>query len=152
MAPQRVPGLYRSNFGAVKMEADPAAGATRIIGVWRYERDGSEVVGFFNGELDGNVLRFSWREPPFERPLAGEGWILFDPEGAEFSGRWWTVAGDRAGEWRGTKAQAPPSVSAPAPPPHDGDHPAAEDVPAPGGAAPAAAAPQQQPSPAAETI
>jgi hypothetical protein len=105
MAPSRAIGLWRSSFGAVKIERDPGA-ATGVNGVWVYERQGQEVVGYFSGPLNGNVLQFQWHEPAQPADLVGGGYLVFDPAGHTFSGRWWTAGGDRAGDWQGWRPEA----------------------------------------------
>ena len=106
-------GLWKTTFGAVKVEAD---GPGRVHGAWMYQRDGKDVIGYFAGPLDGNVLKLTWREPaqaqPGEAQLAGEGWLVFDPNGTRFSGRWWTSNRDRQGDWSGWRA--PTAAAAPA--------------------------------------
>ena len=113
MDPRAAHGLWKTTFGAVKIEDD---GAGAVHGVWVYDRSGQEVVGYFGGALDGNVLRLTWREPaqaqPGEAQLAGEGWLVFDAGGARFSGRWWTSNRDRQGDWTGWRA--PAATTAPA--------------------------------------
>ena len=118
MDPRTAHGLWKSTFGAVKIEEDAPG---HIHGVWMYDRQGQQVVGYFGGQLDGNVLRLSWREPgqaaAMGTPvLEGEGWLVFDPAGARFTGRWWTNARDRQGDWSGWRGGAPAPASAPAQP------------------------------------
>lgn len=115
MDPRASHGLWKTTFGAVKIEDE---GGGRVHGVWVYDRSGQQVVGYFAGALDGNVLRLSWREPGQptvgEPQLGGEGWLVFDPAGARFSGRWWTSNRDRQGEWtgwRGVPAAPPPPAT-----------------------------------------
>src|SRR3954451_2428322 len=63
MEASRALGLWRSNFGAVKSEPDNAHGglpAGAVQGVWMYQRQGQDVVGYFYGTLRGNVLQFHW--------------------------------------------------------------------------------------------
>lgn len=102
MDPRAAHGLWKTTFGAVKIEED-AAGS--VHGVWVYDRSGQQVVGYFGGALDGNVLRLTWREPAQAVAgavqLTGEGWLVFDPAGSRFSGRWWTGSRDRQGDWSG---------------------------------------------------
>lgn len=109
-------GLWKTTFGAVKIEGD---GVGRVHGAWVYDRNGQQVVGYFGGALDGNVLRLTWREPaqpqPGEVQLGGEGWLVFDPAGASFSGRWWTSSRDRQGDWSGTRGAPAPGPAAMAP-------------------------------------
>src|SRR5690242_15749492 len=55
----RALGLWRSTFGAVKIDADNSKGgiqAGAVHGVWQYTRQGQEVIGYFFGTLRGNVL------------------------------------------------------------------------------------------------
>lgn len=113
MATSDAAGLWKTTFGAVKLEDDGAGG---LHGAWVYQSGGKDVVGYFGGTLDGNVLRLTWREPaqaqPGESQLAGEGWLVFDAAGGRFSGRWWTNSRDRQGDWSGSRdqgAMAPPS-------------------------------------------
>ncbi|MEZ4404844.1 MAG: hypothetical protein R3B06_32955 [Kofleriaceae bacterium] len=105
MDPAAATGLWSTTFGAVKTDVD---GPGRIHGTWMYENQGREVYGYFGGTLDGNVLRFAWREPatpqPGEPVLTGEGWLMFDPGGGHFSGRWWSAGHDRQGDWSGSRA------------------------------------------------
>jgi hypothetical protein len=96
-------GLWKSTFGAVKIEADEAQGglaAGAVQGAWVYQREGQEVVGLFAGSLRGNVLQFRWQEPN-NPPLTGAGFLVFDPAGRQFSGRWWSDRRDRVGDWNG---------------------------------------------------
>jgi hypothetical protein len=115
MEPTRALGLWKSSFGAVKIEDDlskGAAGSGYVHGIWVYQRGGQDVVGYFGGSLSGNVLQFAWQEPSAGAPLVGEGYLVFDPSGQRFNGRWWTTSRDRTGEWSGWRQEAGP---APAP-------------------------------------
>ena len=99
----RALGLWRSNFGAVKIEADNAHGgiaAGAVQGVWMYQRQGQDVIGYFYGTLRGNVLQFRWQEPN-NPPLTGEGYIQFEQSGRQYNGRWWSDKHDRVGDWNG---------------------------------------------------
>ena len=103
MDPARALGLWRSTFGAVKIEADNTHGGIQsgaLQGVWMYQRQGQDVIGYFYGTLQGNVLQFRWQEPA-NPPLTGAGYIVFDPEGRQYSGRWWSDQRDRVGDWNG---------------------------------------------------
>ncbi len=111
MDPRVSHGLWKSTFGAVKIEEESPA---RVHGAWTYDRQGQQVVGYVAGSLDGNVLRLTWREPAAPVPgapvLEGEGWLVFDPTGARFTGRWWTNSRDRQGDWSGWRGgQAAPA-------------------------------------------
>ena len=99
-------GLWKTNFGPVKMEADLAAGSDAIMGIWVYDREGQEVIGYFSGKANGNVFKFSWEEPSTGTPLRGTGFLVFDPEGGSFTGQWWTTTRDRGGDWNGWRGQA----------------------------------------------
>lgn len=99
----RALGLWRSTFGAVKIEPDNSKGgldAGSLHGIWVYQRQGQEVIGYFSGNLRGNVLQFRWQEPS-DPPLTGEGFLVFDVQGRQYSGRWWSGKRDRVGEWNG---------------------------------------------------
>jgi hypothetical protein len=99
----RALGLWRSTFGAVKIEPDDSKGgldAGNVQGVWVYQRQGQEVIGYFAGSLRGNVLQFRWDEPA-DPPLTGEGFLVFDVQGRQYSGRWWSDKRDRIGDWNG---------------------------------------------------
>ena len=115
MEEPRALGLWKSSFGAVKIEEDlqkGAPGGGELHGVWVYQRNGQDVVGYFAGHLGGNVLQFTWQEPSTPSPLTGAGYLVFDPQGQRFNGRWWTYAKDRVGEWNGWRqgaAQPAPS-------------------------------------------
>ena len=100
-------GLWTSNFGAVKIESNPANGEKGVMGVWLYDRSGEEVIGYFAGELRGNVLEFTWHEPGVPSPLTGAGFISFQNEGQSFSGRWWSGDQRRNGLFTGQRAQVP---------------------------------------------
>jgi hypothetical protein len=116
MDPSMALGLWNSNFGAVKVEADNAKGAGQLMGIWLYDRDGQEIIGFFSGPAEGNVLKFNWEEPSTGKPLQGAGYLVFDPAGASFTGRWWTNNRDRGGDWNGWRGQAAGApAAAPAP-------------------------------------
>jgi hypothetical protein len=104
----RALGLWRSTFGAVKIEPDGSRGGLEsgnVQGIWVYQRQGQEVVGYFAGSLRGNVLQFRWQEPN-DPPLTGEGFLVFDVQGRQYSGRWWSDKRDRVGDWSGWR-QAP---------------------------------------------
>jgi hypothetical protein len=108
MEPDRALGLWRSTFGAVKIEPDGSHGGLAsgsVQGVWMYQRQGQEVVGYFAGNLRGNVLEFRWQEPN-NPPLTGEGFLVFDVQGRQYSGRWWSDKRDRVGDWNGWRQPA----------------------------------------------
>jgi hypothetical protein len=103
MDASRALGLWRSTFGAVKIEPDNRGGgleAGSLQGIWVYQRQGQEVVGYFAGNLRGNVLEFRWNEPN-DPPLTGAGFLVFDVQGRQYSGRWWSDKRDRVGDWNG---------------------------------------------------
>ncbi len=109
MEPARALGLWSSTFGAVKIEADNSKGGLQtgaVQGVWVYQRQGQEVVGYFSGNLRGNVLQFRWQEPN-DPPLTGEGYLVFDVQGRQYSGRWWSDRRDRVGDWNGWRQAGP---------------------------------------------
>ncbi|MBC7975613.1 MAG: hypothetical protein H7138_11585 [Myxococcales bacterium] len=121
MEASRALGLWRSTFGAVKIEADNSQGgigAGAVQGVWVYQRQGQEVVGYFSGNLRGNVLQFRWQEPN-DPPLTGEGYLVFDAQGRQYNGRWWSDRRDRVGDWNGWRASG--RQNARTPPPYSGD-------------------------------
>lgn len=105
MDPRAAVGLWKSTFGAVKIEGSTPGVPAAVHGAWTYDKQGAQVIGYFAGTLDGNVLRLTWREPgqpmPGVAPLEGEGWLVFDPNGSRFTGRWWTSTRDRQGDWSG---------------------------------------------------
>jgi hypothetical protein len=123
MDPALALGLWKSSFGAVKIENDDRGGPNSVHGVWVYDRQGTEVIGYFGGSLRGNVLDFTWEEPAADgSPLAGAGYLVFDPYGQRFTGRWWTQARDRLGEWTGWRQdQGLQPRGEPEPPPYGGD-------------------------------
>jgi hypothetical protein len=107
MDPAMAMGLWKSSFGAVKIEYDPQAPQGGVQGVWLYDRGGTEVIGMFLGTLRGNVLEFTWQEPGATGgTLDGAGYLVFDPYGQKFSGKWWTTSRDRMGEWTGWRQEA----------------------------------------------
>jgi hypothetical protein len=108
MESSRSLGLWRSTFGAVKIEADNNRGGLQsgaVQGIWTYQRQGQEVIGYFSGSLRGNVLEFRWDEPGTP-PLTGAGYLVFDPSGRQYSGRWWSDKRDRIGDWNGWRQQS----------------------------------------------
>jgi hypothetical protein len=108
MEAQRALGLWRSTFGAVKIEPDNSKGGLdsgNLQGIWVYQRQGQEVVGYFAGNLHGNVLQFRWQEPN-DPPLSGEGFLVFEVQGRQYSGRWWSDKRDRVGDWNGWRQAA----------------------------------------------
>jgi hypothetical protein len=110
MDPGRALGLWRSTFGAVKIEADNSHGGLQsgsVQGIWVYQRQGQEVIGYFSGNLRGNVMQFRWQEPN-NPPLTGEGYLVFEQTGRQYSGRWWTDHRDRNGDWNGWREQQQP--------------------------------------------
>ena len=133
MDPARALGLWQSNFGAVKIEANAALGgmqAGAVHGVWQYNRQGQDVVGYFFGTLRGNVLSFRWQEPG-SPPLGGEGFIVFDQAGRQYSGRWWSSARDRLGLWNGWRQPVQPYAPNPTPAPEPQPPAAAQPQPYP---------------------
>jgi hypothetical protein len=108
MDPSQALGLWKTSFGAVKIETNDAGGPGAIHGVWVYtNQGGQEVIGYFGGTLSGNVLQFTWQEPGDNgAPLVGAGYLVFDAYGQKFDGQWWTNTRDRTGEWSGTRAAA----------------------------------------------
>jgi hypothetical protein len=114
MEPGMALGLWRSTFGAVKIEPDSGKGGIQsgaLQGVWVYQRQGQEVIGYFAGQLRGNVLQFRWQEPN-DPPLTGEGYLVFDVQGRQYNGRWWSDRRDRVGDWNGWRQGAPGPASA----------------------------------------
>jgi len=138
----RAHGLWKTNFGPVKIEVDEKGAPSGVMGVWVYDREGQEVIGYFQGPLDGNVLEFSWQEPAEPQVLKGAGYLVFDPAGRSFAGRWWTDSRDRSGEWNGWRGEqagastpgaldqaTPPTEPGTAAPPPDGATPPAGTTP-----------------------
>ena len=103
---RRVLGVWDSNFGPVKIAQDHSQAGKHLMGVWVYQRDNSEVIGYFGGAIHGGTLSFRWHEPADPRPLTGGGKVVFDVLGASFSGQWWSDSGERQGEWRGWRPSA----------------------------------------------
>jgi len=144
MDPGLALGLWRSTFGAVKIEADESKGGLQsgaVQGVWVYQRQGQEVVGYFAGQLRGNVLQFRWQEPS-NPPLTGEGYLVFDVQGRQYNGRWWSDRRDRVGDWNGWRQQAG------APSPYGAQGNAGDPYGAQSGDAPDAPRPAPAPAPA----
>ena len=111
MLPSEAVGIWQSSFGAVKIEPDTTGSNGRLMGVWLYERAGQEVVGFFAGELRGNVFEFSWHEPSQPADLTGAGYLMFDPAAGRFTGKWWSHDQSRGGDWTGWRPAAPAAAS-----------------------------------------
>ncbi|HLU65302.1 MAG TPA: hypothetical protein VKZ63_03465 [Kofleriaceae bacterium] len=147
MDPHAALGLWKSSFGPVKIERDPAGGPNQVSGVWVYDRSGEVVVGYFTGPLDGNVLQFRWHEPG-EPDLVGEGYLVFDQTSRTFNGRWWTSQRDRGGDWQGWRQEAGPDDGSAPPPAPDGSWPPRDDgMPHPGGAQPPDGPAEEAPPP-----
>lgn len=125
-------GLWKTNFGPVKIEKDPEADGASVRGIWVYDRSGEEVIGYFSGPLDGNVLQFRWVEPATPNDLVGDGYIVFEPDGQTFSGRWWTTDRARGGEFTGRRKGVPEGAGPDqgGPPPPAGAEPPPADEPA----------------------
>lgn len=110
MPPSAALGLWKTSFGPVKIAANDQADNPRaIMGVWVYERAGQEVIGFFTGELAGNVLSFAWHEPAggpgAADDLTGDGYLTFNAAERRFFGRWWSRDGQLGGEWTGARPE-----------------------------------------------
>jgi hypothetical protein len=99
-------GPWKSSFGPVKIQVDDSRGNDHLMGVWVYDRDGQEVIGYFSGAIGGNVMTFTWNEPAQPQDLAGSGYVVFDVSGRSFSGKWWTSNRDRGGQWNGWRADS----------------------------------------------
>lgn len=163
MAPAAATGLWKTTFGPVKIELDNA-NAGQVRGIWYYKRGTEEVIGDFGGQLRGNVLQFQWREPAQPQNLTGSGYLVFDPRGQRFHGKWWTESRDRSGTWTGWRAgrgagNTPPPAQPPADPngptdpsgspdqpPHDPNGPPDPSAPTDPGQQPPPAAPDQPPA------
>ena len=117
MAPASALGLWRSDFGPVKIEMDSSGPSGRLMGIWLYERNGQEVIGFFAGNLRGNVLDITWHDPAEPQDLTGSGYVTFEPSGTTFSGKLWTQDGTRTYDWNGWRVQSPPNYGAQIPAP-----------------------------------
>lgn len=112
MEPNLALGVWRSTFGAVKIEADGSHGGLpsgSLQGIWMYQRQGQDVIGYFAGSLRGNVLQFRWQEPN-NPPLTGEGYLVFDVQGRQYAGRWWSDKRDRVGDWNGWRQAGRPGA------------------------------------------
>lgn len=95
-------GFWQTNFGPVKIERDTKGSGDAVHGIWLYDRDGQEIIGYFSGVPNGNILQFHWREPsPVGENLEGEGFLAWSADGLRFDGYWWTKNRDRGGEWNG---------------------------------------------------
>ncbi len=113
-------GLWQSNFGAVKLEQDSSGGAKAIMGAWLYDRGGQEVIGYFTGDMRGNVLEFVWHESAQPSDLLGRGFISFDPNGTRFDGKWWSYDRRRSGGFRGWRDQVMNATDPASPPDTNG--------------------------------
>jgi hypothetical protein len=123
MNPEDAIGLWHSSFGAARIEFDDQRDG-HLVGLWVYQRQGQEVIGYIEGPISGNVLSFDWEEPADHGrpPLRGRGYLVFDPSGTSFSGKWWSHSRDRGGDWNGWRDS--PSLgrtAAPSSPPMDDD-------------------------------
>jgi hypothetical protein len=141
MAVEQALGLWKTSFGPVKIEKDPESGDKNLRGVWVYDRSGKEVIGYFSGPLDGNVLQFRWTEPARPTDLVGDGYLVFDPNGQSFSGRWWTTDRARGGEWNGWRKDGGQGAPDPASTAPEGQPPRDQAPPPPNQEGPAEQAP-----------
>jgi len=145
-------GLWKTSFGPVKIEKDPDSGDKNLRGVWVYERSGEQVIGYFSGPLDGNVLQFRWTEPAKPADLVGDGYLVFDPNGQSFSGKWWTTDRARGGEWNGWRKDGGQGSPDPASTSPEGGAPPEGAPPPEGGPPPKNGPAEQAPPPSEETI
>jgi hypothetical protein len=150
MAADQALGLWKSSFGPVKIEKDDASGEGYVRGVWVYDRAGQEVIGYFSGPLDGNVLQFRWQEPAKPSDLVGDGYLVFEPGGRTFTGKWWTTSKDRGGDWQGWRHEGAGAPAEGAPP--EGGPSRNDGVPRPKGDAEQAPPPGEEPPPGSESI
>lgn len=101
MNPQSAVGFWTSNFGPVKIEMDNTGGPEKLHGIWVYKQESQEIIGYFSGTAEGNLLHFNWQEPSANGSLRGAGYLSFNVDGSSFTGRWWTENRDRGGDWNG---------------------------------------------------
>ena len=95
-APLTISGKYTSNRGATTLVQD----GTRVMGAYR-------AHGEIDGELDGDTLRFTWRE----YSNIGRGVMLVTSDGA-LIGTWGTGSDDHdGGSWRLTPVIDPPATA-----------------------------------------
>lgn len=72
-------GFYRSQLmGDISLQQTGDA----VVGDYEYDRAQCHVLGHLEGTVEGNVLRFSWREDKracgFQTPTTGRGFALYD--------------------------------------------------------------------------
>lgn len=72
-------GFYRSQLmGDINMQQTGDA----VVADYEYDRAQCHVLGHFEGTVEGNLLRFSWREDKracgFQTPITGRGYMLYD--------------------------------------------------------------------------
>lgn len=92
-------GPWLTNFGNVVLYTD----VDRVVGVYKYVDDRTELVGTILGRQDGNALHFRWSE---QRGGAGTGggtfWLSAD--GNIFTGVFGYEASDNdGGAWNGIR-------------------------------------------------
>lgn len=101
-----IEGVWDSNFGQVKFQRTEKPGFYR--GVWMFEREGEQVIGYFEGELTGKQFWFRWHQPGEDgQDRVGSGRIFFNEVGNRFDGTWATEDGGQNGNWNGSRV---PSV------------------------------------------
>jgi hypothetical protein len=72
-------GFYRSQLmGDINMQQTGDA----VVADYEYDRAQCHVLGHLEGTVQGNLLRFAWREDKrqcgFQTPVTGRGYMLYD--------------------------------------------------------------------------
>lgn len=72
-------GFYRSQLmGDINIQQTGDA----VVADYEYDRAQCHVLGHFEGTVEGNLLRFSWREDKracgYQTPVTGRGFALYD--------------------------------------------------------------------------
>lgn len=112
--PRLALGWWRTELGSLRIAPRAGDHGKRVAGAWRFQDGPWADIGLLCGELEGNVLRFRWQEPAAKEPSAGEGYLVFERDGAGFTGSAWSASGNRGGQWTGRRDDATGSPEPPA--------------------------------------
>lgn len=93
-------GIWQTSFGRLAMEHQSDG---TVIGVYKYNNAGREIVGALKGGPDGGALHFRWAESEGGAGN-GRGAFYMNANGGGFTGTWGTGESDTSGgRWDGKR-------------------------------------------------